>query len=36
MKKIKNSVTDVISSDGFVEIYTLYKDYDNFFLIYLV
>jgi hypothetical protein len=35
-QRMKNNITDLISPDGFVEIYTLYKNNEHFFLIYLV
>jgi hypothetical protein len=33
---MKDSVTDLISPGGFVEIYALYKDNEHVSLIYLV
>jgi len=35
-QRMKNNATDLISSDDFVEIYTLYTDNEHFSLIYLV
>ena len=35
-KECKNSITDLISPDGFVEIYTLCKGNEHLSLIYLV
>lgn len=35
-QRMKDSITDLISPDGLVEIYTLYKDNEHFSLIYLV